>query len=121
MQLLSLTLLVLLLIISKVSASLHTIYRSSCRHDAVFKLTDRNKVILATSNNVLSTLRVESLSMCAKNCPEISNCLSFDYMGTWSTRTEKNCKMLNVNKTSPATTLTDAVGWNHYEPINQVS
>ncbi len=96
------------------------IFRSSCRRDALFKITDRNKKLLGQANSLIGSSRVKSLPMCVKLCIEASGCRSVNYKSESTSSTERNCQLLDVAKSNSTAQLKDAAGWKHYEPISQV-
>ena len=97
------------------------IFRSSCRKDALFKATDRDKILSGLASNLLGSTRVTSLALCAKACVNLPRCVSFNYKKKPATGVEKNCQLLDVDKgDSTAASLSSAAGWIHYEPVMQV-
>ncbi len=98
----------------------HKIHRSSCRKDALFKLTDRNKKLQGQASNVIGSSRVKSLPLCVKLCMQPPNCRSINYKSEPGSNTEKNCQLLDIDKSNSTAQLTEAAGWKHYEPVSQV-
>ena len=84
------------------------------------KATDRSKQLVGGASNVISSLYVESLSLCTKKCIDAPQCKSQNYKKNVSGVNEMNCQLLDVNKLTTGVSLSPAVGWVHYEPINQV-
>ncbi len=96
------------------------IFRSSCRRDALFKITERNKKLVGQANSLVGWSRVKSLPMCVKLCIEASGCRSVNYKSESTSSTERNCQLLDVAKSNSTVLLKDATGWKHYEPVSQV-
>ena len=97
------------------------IYRSECRKDTLMKATDRDKKLTATTANIISKLHEKSVSLCTIKCVKHERCLSINYKKNFANKEEKNCELLDVNKTSSSVTLSNENGWIHYEPVIQVS
>ena len=96
------------------------IFRSSCRNDALFKFTNKNKMLSGTASIVVSQLATRNLSFCGKHCIHNSQCLSFNYKKQEPSSGSTNCQLLNVVTTTSGTSLTSASGWTHYEPVTEV-
>ena len=92
------------------------IHRSSCRRDAIFKLTDRDKKLALNSANILKTISGVRLPVCANKCTSTFDCRSFNYKKEART----NCQILDIDKSNASVTLENAIGWNHYEPVETV-
>ena len=91
------------------------IYRSSCRKDTLFKITDRNVKI---NGDLLTSNFQKGLSYCVRQCVEIDGCMSINY--NQNVLNSSNCEILSISKNG--TLLLESVsGWNHYEPITMVS
>ena len=90
------------------------IFRSNCRADGMFKLTDRNSKLDSLK---ISSLKVSSLSICAKNCIKESSCLSINYHPV--TSSQENCELLASNKSTAGASLVSVTGWKHYDPVRQ--
>ena len=109
----------LLVTVIDISMAKAEIFRSSCRNDALFKFTNKNKMLSGAASIVVSQLAVSHLSFCGKHCIHNSQCLSFNYKRQPSSGST-NCQLLNVVTTTSGTSLTSASGWTHYEPVNEV-
>ena len=92
------------------------IHRSSCRRDAIFKLTDRDKRLVFNSANIVKTISGVRLPVCANRCTSTFECRSFNYKKEEGI----NCQILDIDKSNASVTLENAIGWNHYEPIETV-
>ena len=92
------------------------IHRSSCRRDAIFKLTDRDETLALNSGSILKTISGVRLPVCANKCTSTFHCRSFNYKSKQSSI----CQILDIDKSNASVTLENAVGWNHYEPIEMV-
>ena len=103
------------------AASVIDIHRSRCRKDTLMKATDRDKKLTATASNIISKLHEKSLSVCTMKCVKNERCVSINYKKSFANGEEKNCELLDVNKTSSSVTLSNENGWIHYEPVIQVS
>ena len=90
------------------------IFRSSCRTDGLFKITDRNAKLDSIK---ISSLKVPSLSICARNCIKESSCLSINYNPGISS--QENCELLASNKSTIGASLISSTGWKHYNPVTQ--
>ena len=93
-----------------------TIYRSSCRRDALFKKTDANKKVTGSITTIKRI--VVSLAVCVRDCLKMISCLSVNFMK--APGNESSCELLDVRKSNATAVLSAAPGWNHYEPIVQV-
>eukprot|EP00112_Aurelia_sp_Birch-Aquarium-sp1_P024171 Seg750.16 transcript_id=Seg750.16/GoldUCD/mRNA.D3Y31 product=Fibropellin-1 protein_id=Seg750.16/GoldUCD/D3Y31 len=94
-------------------------HKSECRRDTLMKATDREKRLTRTASNIISELHVKSLSHCTLNCVRHDRCVSTNYKKSFVSEQEKNCELLDVNKTLSSVTLSTANGWVHYEPVSQ--
>ena len=103
------------------AASVIDIHRSRCRKDTLMKATDRDKKLTATASNIISRLHEKSLSLCTMKCVKNERCVSINYKKSFANGEEKNCELLDLNKTSSSVTLSNENGWIHYEPVIQVS
>ena len=90
----------------------YEIYKSDCRRNALFKVTDRDKKV---NDGLEKTLYVEYLVECLKDCLENHNCLSFNYKAS---KENSQCELLSSTLIKGGT-LVEAAGWNHYEPAPQ--
>ena len=112
-------LLVSKLIVLRLGVNASEIFRSPCRNDALFKVTDRGKQLISSSSILVSEFTSKSLSFCAKTCTHNSQCSSINYK-IFTSSSEKNCQILKAVKATSGTTLNSAIGWNHYEAVSQV-
>ena len=95
------------------------LYRTECRRDVLFKLTDRDKKLTGQASNVLLELKEQSLSGCSKKCLVNKSCKSTNFKKQDpDSSAEKNCQILDILKVNGS--MTDVSGWNHYEPVKQV-
>ena len=85
------------------------------------KATDRNKKLTGTASNIISELHEKSLAHCTLKCVRHNRCESTNYKKKFGGEQEKNCELLDVNKTSSSVTLSTSNGCVHYEPVTQVS
>ena len=90
----------------------HTVYRSSCRTDGLFKLTDRDMRI---KNGLIASSYQRDLSHCARQCLMINRCLSINFNPGISQNS--NCETFESSKTNSTSALEASTGWKHYEPI----
>ena len=95
------------------------IFRSTCRRDALFKVSRRNEVLKLQSSNVLALQITADLPSCAKNCIDRITCRSFNYKT--GSELSKNCQTLNIDKQNTSVTFEASTGWIHYEAVSQVS
>ena len=70
------------------------VYRSSCRKDVLMKATDKNKKLVGSASNVISSFHAETLSLCTKKCIDASECKSQNYKKYASEENEINCQLL---------------------------
>ena len=93
------------------------LYRSQCRKDALFKLTDQNTKVV---QNISRNFPAATLSRCARACLGDHTCKSINYSPSTSFSTaEYNCETLATTKyESLQSMITSHNGWNHYEPVN---
>ena len=93
------------------------LYRSQCRKDAIFKLTDKNTKVV---QNISRNFPAATLSHCARACLGDHTCKSINYSPSASFLTpENNCETLTTTKyESSQSMLSSQNGWNHYEPLN---
>ena len=89
----------------------YDIYRSPCRRNAVFKITEKGRKISVQLIKVHSS---KSLASCLKHCLDISNCKSFNFKPN---ALQNDCELLESTRASGS--LVGADGWNHYEPVSQ--
>ena len=95
-----------------VSAAKTEIFRFPCKKDAVFKLVKRNSRLDAS---IASTTVAQTLSICAKNCIDISLCKSFNYNAD-----SKSCEALSGSRmTVGDAKLLTTGSWKHYEPVEK--
>ena len=92
------------------------VHRSTCRRDAVFKATGRDKKLTLSPANILSTISALRLPHCAKHCTATVNCRSLNFKPA----NTGSCQILDIDKNNVSVTLVSAVGWIHYEPISEV-
>ncbi len=93
------------------------IFRYECRKDGLFKLVARNAK-LESSQILLMTTSLVSLSQCAKLCVDEIFCMSLNYNPITT-----DCEIL-IESRNPLgnKTLSSIPGWKHYEPVmNRVS
>eukprot|EP00795_Rhopilema_esculentum_P000383 gene383-10047_t len=95
---------------------MYGIHRTSCRRDALFKLTDRGKRISGIPT--VEVLSVTSRAICVRNCLRRVSCLSINFRSTGNN--ENNCELVDLNKSNSSAVLTTSAGWDHYEPVNQI-
>ena len=87
------------------------IFRSTCRKDALFKVTTINAKL---PSGLLVSKQTDGLNKCAKYCiDDKSSCISINFR-----KTDGQCELLEKN-TSTATAQSGP-GWNHYEPVYMV-
>ena len=86
------------------------IFRSSCRKDALFKVTRRNAKL---RNSTLASQQTNSLSRCAKLCINSKSCISINF-----NKMIGQCELLEKNSTTATAEL--HVDWSHYEPVSMV-
>ena len=91
-----------------------TIHRLECRRDAVYKATDKEKIL--KGGNVLSVINTTSLAKCAKQCTSHNQSRSFNFKKTGSS----NCQILDIDKRNSSGRIENAPGWIHYDPVNEV-
>ena len=92
------------------------IHRSECRRDALYKATDRDKVLTSNDGKTLAVSTAETLSKCARYCTSHPQGRSFNFKKGGN----PNCQVLDIDKTNSSGRIENATGWIHYEPINQV-
>ena len=93
-----------------------SIHRSECRRDAIYKATDREKILTSNEGNVITTSTVLTLSECAKQCNSYNQSRSFNFKKEGS----DNCQILNIDKSNSSARTDIAAGWIHYEPVSKV-
>ena len=85
------------------------IYRSSCRTDVLFKISNRDYKLDMGADKMLA---IPSLSQCARKCVKRESCKSINYNPN-----SYECELLNASKSNGGS-LVASVGWKHYEPLN---
>ena len=98
------------------TANNHTLYRSSCRNDGLFKLTDRNMKI---KGGMIVSSYQRDLSHCARQCLMIGECLSINFNP--GILQKSNCEAFHNSKANVSSLMEANLGWKHYEPIPTVS
>ena len=104
--------------ISCIRAETYKVYRSSCRRDGLFKLTDTNKKLGGTSDIVLSFQK--TLSHCAVHCVRKESCMTINYNKWITSNAQMNCELVGIDKSNANAVLIAADAWAHYEPVQQV-
>ena len=84
------------------------------------KLTDREKKLTGTAQDIISENRVAAARYCVRLCAKENSCASVNFKITQSAEKETNCQLLKITKLKGQGTLTGASGWRHYEPVSQV-
>ena len=92
------------------------IHRSECRRDAVYKATDRNKMLASNDGKTLTVSTAETLAKCARYCTSHPQGRSFNFKKGGN----PNCQVLDIDKTNSSGKIENATGWIHYEPISKV-
>ena len=90
------------------------IHRLDCRRDAVFKATDKEKVL--NGGNILSIINTTSLAKCAKHCTSYNQSRSFNF----KKKGDNNCQILDIDKRNSSGKIENAPGWIHYDPVSEV-
>eukprot|EP00794_Sanderia_malayensis_P015802 gene15802-17395_t len=97
------------------------IFRSNCRRDGLFKVTDRNSILSgASSANVVSATYKATPRECVRECLKILQCRSINFKEQSSTTSESNCQLLDIDKTNTSVVVKNTAefsGWKHYEPV----
>lgn len=107
------------IIICQFEANKAEIFRSTCRRDAVFKDTNKDNKLSGNTENVISEMTAAGVLNCCIRCVHDSRCISINYKENNSDG-GRNCQLLDIMKTSPGTSIIEAVGWTHYEPVDEV-
>ena len=90
------------------------IYRMECRRDAIYKATDKEKIL--NGGNLVSVINTVTLSHWAKQCTSHIQCKSFNFKKTGSS----NCQILDIDKRNSSGKIENAPGWIHYDPVTTV-
>ena len=102
-------------------AKLQKIHRMSCRNEATFKANARDFVVKESSSKLISTIRVLLLPNCARSCIKTTGCQSLLFKKNTTISTEKNCQLLNVEKSNvPSDDIQSMTGWVYYQALQQV-
>ena len=97
------------------------IHRMNCRNEATLKAIDKDFMVKESSSKFISSTSVLLLPHCARNCLKTSECKSVIYKKIPATPTEKNCQILNVEKSALVSNdKQSSAGWIYYEPLQQV-
>ena len=84
------------------------------------KVTDRDKQLVRTPQDIISEQYADSLPICVRRCTKEEQCRSINYKAI-SSPNEKNCQLLAIKKSNASSVVTNAIGWIHYEHVSQVS
>ena len=95
------------------------IFRSVCRRDSLMKVTERDKQLVRTPQDIISEQYADSLPICVRSCTKEEHCRSINYKAK-SLPNEKNCQLLAITKSNASSVATNALGWIHYEHVSQV-
>ena len=110
-----------LIVICLRASMLEKIHRMGCRNEATFKAKSRNMRVKEGSSKIISIINVHLLPNCARSCIKTNGCKSLSFKKNLSTPTEKNCQLLNVERSNLTTSdIENNTRWIYYEPLNQV-
>ena len=120
-QVINISFIAILVITFLHKAKLQKIHRMSCRNEATFKANARDFVVKESSSKLISTIRVLLLPNCARSCIKTTGCKSLFFKKNATTSTEKNCQLLNVEKSNLTSyDIQNMTGWVYYVPLQQV-
>ena len=94
----------------------YTVYRSSCRRDGLFQITDSD---MKLKNGIIVSSSQKDLSHCARQCVKTIGCLSLNFSP--SILQNSNCEILDNSKEDNGSVMEATSGWKHYEPVVSVS
>ena len=120
-QIINISFITILVIAFFHKVKLQKIHRMSCRNEATFKANARDFVVKESSSKLISTIRVLLLPNCARSCIKTTGCKSLFFKKNATTSAEKNCQLLNVEKSYlTSDDIQSMTGWIYYEPLQQV-
>ena len=78
-------------------------------------------MVKASSSKLISTTSVPSLTQCLRSCIRNDDCKSMVYKKKPATTKEKNCQILNVERSNLTNDdMVASTGWEYYEPVKTV-
>ena len=120
-KIINISIAIVLQVLTSVEATSQKFHRSSCHREATFKANGGNFMVKASSSKLISTTSVPSLAQCSRSCVRNDDCKSMVYKKKPATTKEKNCQILNVERSKLTNDdMVASTGWQYYEPVKMV-